>query len=781
MISGLGVGGRTPFPTDALQQRLVKGSWQAPKAGDQVTSASGEKKTWTAIKANKEGWFEDDALSNAYVYIAVESPNDRVAYLVAQGDSAAYINGEIRPGDPYQYGYLQLPIRLKSGRNDLLFPCGRGRLRVEIKDAPSAVFINPGDYTLPDLIVGEKKELWMSAVLTNGTGDTLTGYKARTKRPDGKTATTALPDVLPMSIRKVPVKLLPGDEMKPGDATYLLEILDREGKVVDSKEVKLRARAPLDTHKRTFVSAIDGSVQYYAVVPAQKPSDQNVLVMSLHGASVEALGQAEAYSAKDWSTLVAPTNRRPFGFDWEDWGRLDFLEVFGRAKQELKHDPARVMLTGHSMGGHGTWSVGSTFPGEFAAIGPSAGWISFWTYVGAYTPKNPQDPMEAILRRAQNSSDTTAFRSNLFAPEIYVLHGDADDNVPVTEARAMRDYLAGITNKVGYYEEKGAGHWWDKPGPGADCVDWAPMFSLFKRATIPDHALTVDFTTVNPAISSTFRWVSILQQEQSLAPSRVRFEPPVGNVLSGKTQNVACFSINYDQPQLWGTGLMIDGQTMVIPTVPRGQVTFRKTNGRWLVQKPPTAKEKSSERSGPLKQAFQRNMLFVYGTRGTLAENQWAFNKARFDAEGFYYRGNGSVDVIPDTNFKASNTRDRNVILYGNADTNSAWKSLLGDSPIQVRREGLGIGGKLYAGDDMACLFVRPRSDNDDGLVAVVSGTGLTGLRLTERMPYFLAGCEYPDWVVFTPDVLQNGPAAAKAAGFFDNRWRIDPQQSAYK
>ena len=51
------------------------------------------------------------------------------------------------------------------------------------------------------------------------------------------------------------------------------------------------------------------------------------LFLSVHGASVEATNQARAYAQKDWGHLVAPTNRRPYGFSWEDWGRMDALEV----------------------------------------------------------------------------------------------------------------------------------------------------------------------------------------------------------------------------------------------------------------------------------------------------------------------------------------------------------------------------------------------------------------------------------------------------------------------
>ena len=51
------------------------------------------------------------------------------------------------------------------------------------------------------------------------------------------------------------------------------------------------------------------------------------LVLSLHGASVDAFNQAAAYAALPDFWIVAPTNRGAFGFDWQDWGREDAYEV----------------------------------------------------------------------------------------------------------------------------------------------------------------------------------------------------------------------------------------------------------------------------------------------------------------------------------------------------------------------------------------------------------------------------------------------------------------------
>jgi len=39
--------------------------------------------------------------------------------------------------------------------------------------------------------------------------------------------------------------------------------------------------------------------------------------------------------------LVAPTNRRPYGYDWEDWGRADALEVLEAEAREDRQRAAR--------------------------------------------------------------------------------------------------------------------------------------------------------------------------------------------------------------------------------------------------------------------------------------------------------------------------------------------------------------------------------------------------------------------------------------------------------
>jgi dienelactone hydrolase len=793
--------GRSPVHTDPIEAEIVSGTWQRPAAGE-----------WKAINLNKDGWFKADVLNNGYVYIPVIAQSDCVMILKAEGDSLFYVNGQLRPGDSYQYGYVHLPISLHAGTNDLLFLCTSGQLKVDLIAPPAPVSLNLKDTTLPDLMAGARANTWGAVVVVNATGETQTGLSIRASIAGKRAIQTPVPPILPFSIRKVGFQLkgkMPDEGAdsqqiravapdKPrdtaGETSVSLELTlvnNRNGHhaALDQKTTRLRIRRADQIQKRTFISDIDGSVQYWALNPAQPVhADARPLAMffSLHGASVEALGQAEAYEPKTWGNIVVPTNRRPYGFDWEDWGRLDALEVLNIAKAELHPDPQRVYLTGHSMGGHGAWQLGALFPDHFAADGVSAGWSSFFSYVGSTRFTNGT-PIEAILQRASSTSDTLLMKSNFLQEGVYILHGSDDDNVPVTEARHMKAELSAFDPDVAYHEQPGVRHWWDlSDEPGADCVDWPPMFDYFARHSIPtdDSLRDIHFTTVNPGVSATCHWIEIEEQIHALEPSSidVRWDPGKRRFV-GTTANIARLAFNLGQiaPNKSLT-VDLDGQTLTDVPWPTNdnQLRLEKSGAQWIVAAALAPELKGPARYGPFKDAFRHHMIFVYGTKGTAEENAWAIAKARFDAETFWYRGNGSVDVIPDTAFDARAQPDRSVILYGNADSNGAWMELLSDSPVQVNHDRIVIGGRVLSGNDLACLFLRPRPGSKAACVGVVSGSGLAGMKLADRLNYFLSGVAYPDCTVLGPEMLSQGVKGVRVAGFFGNDWSVDTGDFAW-
>ena len=779
---------------DPVEARMVGGTWGVPCAGEEVVDINGGKQTWTPAEADKDGWFTNEAFRGGYASVPVVVSSNCVMLLRAVGHGMVYVNGEPRAGDVYETGYVVTPIPLRAGTNELLFLAGRGRMRATLTPTAPALSFNPGDATLPDLFLGEKNEAWAGVVLVNATDRAMDQLHMRSVLGSSKGVDTVLPCIPPFSSRKVPVRL-GGKAPATGDAipVNLTVHEGKGGRALASETVQLRLRLPSQVHKRTFLSEVDGSVQYWALNPGTFTRSSNLkavgtacegevgpaIFLSLHGASVEALGQADACSPKSWGHIVAPTNRRPYGFDWEGWGRLDAMEVLALAKRQLWHDPSRVYLTGHSMGGHGTWHLGALFPDQFAAIGPSAGWISFLSYAGGGRPTNAT-PAELLIQRASGVSDTLALETNYLHEGVYILHGDADDNVPVTEARTMREHLGTFHRDWDWFEQPGAGHWWDASDEsGTDCVDWAPMFDFFGRHRIPSDSAVrqIRFTTANPGVSARSHWLTVVQQQHPLLPSRadIRCDPGQRR-FSGGTENIAMLRL--DVGHLTPTAPLrvdLDGQKLEGLAWPKsGVLWLQHGQDKWIPTNCPSLSQKNPVRSGPFKDGFRHRMIFVYGTTGSAAEIGWAKAKARFDAETFWYRGNGAVDVVADTTFDPARDVDRGVVLYGNRDSNSAWDRLLGGSPVQVGRGEVSIGGTKYSGENLACLFIRPRPGSAVACVAAVSGTGVVGMRLADRLPIFQSGMEYPDCTVFSTDRFTKPGKGVVAAGFFGNDWGVE-------
>jgi len=786
VIDPVGRFGRGLIAVDPIEAQIIAGSWVPPRAGDTVKRPDGTPRTWHTVQVGENGSLAHEALRGGYAYFPIESAAERVMILEISGHLIGYVNGEPRCGDPYGHGYVHLPVALWKGTNDLLVQGSprAGGVAVRLVAPKAVAQFDVSDVTQPDLIAGEATSSHVALPVLNATMATLDGLTIEATVAGGDAVTTRLPSLPPLSTRKAGFVIKGPAPTKEGECAVELRLLKRgEEKPLDTATIKLGVRKPGQSYKRTFVSAIDGSVQYYAVQPARPEEGAKgppALVLTLHGAAVEAIGQANAYGGKSWAHIVAPTNRRPFGFDWEDWGRLDAIEVLELAQKSLKTDPRRTYLTGHSMGGHGTWHLGVTFPDRFAAIAPSAGWVSFRSYAGSARPDKPAATQELVLR-ATNPSDTLSLLRNSAQHGVYVLHGDADDNVPVSEARTMRPLLGAFHPDFAYYERPGAGHWW-----GNECVDWPPLFEFLARHTLPDVATVrkVEFVTASPGISARSRWLTIEAQEHALQFSRVEIAcDPEKRHFSGKTENVARLALDLAPLKPGETlGVELDGQKVDrIDWPEKGRLWLARAGEKWSVVKEPSPSLKGPHRCGPFKDAFRNRMLFVYGTKGTREENAWSLARARVDAETFWYRGNGSVDVVADSDAAVTADRDRNVILYGNADSNGAWPLLLGDSPVQVRRGRVTVGDHEEKGEGLTCLFLRPRPGSDRACVAAVAGTGLPGMRLTERRPYFQSGSGYPDCLVLDADALSKGGDGVRLAGYFGIDWGVAPGEFAWK
>lgn len=180
---------------------------------------------------------------------------------------------------------------------------------------------------------------------------------------------------------------------------------------------------------RQFTARITRTVtlQYLLFVPraaATQPDRKWPLLLFLHGAGergsdvglVAKHGPPKIVREQPDFPFLVVSPQCPAGRTWDNDELLALLDEI-LATQPV--DPTRVYLTGLSMGGYGTWSLGLAHPERFAAIVPICG---------------GGDPIKAMLA---DPAKAEALRSLA----VWAFHGAKDPVVKLAESERMVEAL----------------------------------------------------------------------------------------------------------------------------------------------------------------------------------------------------------------------------------------------------------------------------------------------------------------------------------------------------
>ncbi len=198
---------------------------------------------------------------------------------------------------------------------------------------------------------------------------------------------------------------------------------------------------------------------------------QDGIVLALHGGGP---GSGDAGSAQgSFSGVVSAVGMRgiyPEVLEKTEYGWTDppatekwVLELLKAGRRTWKTDPNRVYVTGHSMGGYGTWTYGSIHADLFA------GGAAFAGAPTVYWKKGMKD------KEAEGVIDGVI--PNLYNLPLFVYQSLDDPNVPAAaNVRAAAELKAAHASdpagwRYVYEQVDGRGHGFPKKGPRPG-VDW---------------------------------------------------------------------------------------------------------------------------------------------------------------------------------------------------------------------------------------------------------------------------------------------------------------------
>jgi poly(3-hydroxybutyrate) depolymerase len=534
---------------------------------------------------------------------------------------------------------------------------------------------------------------------------------------------------------------------------------------------RARARAH-GFYRLAWRDDVDGSPQFArAYLPiGYDPAKRTPLVLRLHGFnpanpdyvrwwgadSRHAFADAE-YGQGEGLIYVEPHGRG--NAQYLGLGDRDVLRVVAEAKAHFNVDEDRVYLCGDSMGGWGTWNVGTRHPDLFAALAPIYGGSDYHQYL----TEEQLASLTPLARFLFEADSTQAFADALLNLPVMVLHGDADPAVNVEWSRYNVHMLQRWGYDVRYVELPGYGH--EDLNRFPVIFDW---FLRHRRDPNPGHVrlrsaelknasaywLTVDQT----ARPNDF----MLADAEIVAPNTVRLD----------TQNVVALT-------LAPTHRLID-VTRPVHVVWNGERrTVTASAGRLELAAAGYTKdpgEKGARLAGALGEVFNVPFAIVTGT----ASADSVMNdvcREKTDALVRMWREwqRQPVRVFNDSELTDADAARYSLLLIGGPDANSYTRRIAHALPLRISHEEITIGGRSFPVRNGRVELIHPNPLSPGNYVLVVAATSATGMQTWP--PLDLRNATY-DFVVEDGHVAAAGQKADRtqlwvAGGWLNRRWQV--------
>jgi pimeloyl-ACP methyl ester carboxylesterase len=528
---------------------------------------------------------------------------------------------------------------------------------------------------------------------------------------------------------------------------------------------------------RGFVSRIDGSVQPYGLtIPASYDGKRPMrLDIWLHGTQTamnevrflqqQAGPHENSQILADDYIMVEPFARMNHSYKF--YAETDVYEAVAAVRKHYNIDPERIVIRGHSMGGHqGSARLAIQNPTFFAAFEASAGYSETREYAAARPAVKELTPYQEAALHYVDAEDYALNAFNL----PFVSYGgekDAQLRASVRFREAVEREGFKLTKESPYKwtstELRGlflvgpdTGHAWHKQSK-AESEAFLRKGIEETAGKSPNHVRFVTYTMrYNNA-----HWVTVEGLEESYKRADVDAKRTDDlKQYTVTTKNVA--RVKFDVP---AASFTIDGQTLKAGA----NATFAKTNGKWAVATGrPSGLHKVHRLQGPIEDAFTDGFLVVRGSGQPWNDGVQGYVNSRFDSfkSDFAKWMRGDIRVKDDKSVTASDIANYNLVLFGDPGSNVLIAKVLGGLPIQWTRSEITVGAQKFPTADHALVLIYPNPLNPQKYVVLNTGQTFSADRIasgTEAVFFPRLG----DYAVLTTG------GATKTAGYFDESWKL--------
>jgi predicted esterase len=517
----------------------------------------------------------------------------------------------------------------------------------------------------------------------------------------------------------------------------------------------------------TYIDPVDNTPQFCrAFIPINyNPKQKWPLVVMLHGYNGDNPVYVNWWSIDQRHNSV--TDKFPIIYiephgrgntSYKGIGDQDILKCIELAKQKFNIDEDRIYLKGESMGGGGTWNVGTRHPELFAAIAPVYGG---WDYHVGMNEKDIAKLSEH--ERFNNEANSALLHADaLLTTPVFVSHGDNDKSVDINNSRYLVKTLQRWGYDIRYHEYPGFGH------EGIEYYDQLiPWFLEHKRNADP---VKVRVRSADLKYASA-HWLKVTQLDNPNTIVAAEAEVLINNTIKLSTENVL-------EVELTPSVKLIDPKKAV--NVIWNVNDIRETrviNGKIILQDKsysPLPLHKNPKIAGMISDIQTTPFAVVIGT---ISNDSLIKKLVNRKAQEFinYWKNWQKYEprIFKDTELSEADMKKYSLILFGSAEANLVTKKLSDKIPLKISSEEIEITGKKFPAKNACITMIYPNPLNAERYVLVIGATSSSGM--------FFSDNTYPD----DDFVIQDGAIPNSylgrtkeklsiAHGSFDYNWQIN-------